>query len=93
MRTLCCSCVSTEQLSEETRRSFLGERTYASDAYLTHLDDQGGNLSGYGETTLRHGSTRITTDEKRRGEEGLHDRRLEQHKVPAFGVLNQCESV
>jgi len=29
----------------------LEKRTYDSDAYLTHLDDQGGNLSGYGETT------------------------------------------
>ena len=29
----------------------LEKRTYDSDAYLTHLDDQGQNLSGYGETT------------------------------------------
>jgi len=71
----------------------LEKRTYDSDAYLTHLDDQGQNLSGYGKTTVRHGSTRITTDEKRPGEEVLNDRRPEEHKVPAFGVLNQCESV
>jgi len=29
----------------------LEKRTYDSDAYLTHLDDQGQNLSGYGRTT------------------------------------------
>jgi len=30
----------------------LEKREYASDAYLTHLDDQGGNLSGYGFDTF-----------------------------------------
>jgi len=30
----------------------LEKRTYASEAYLTHLDDQGENLSGYGYDTF-----------------------------------------
>ena len=33
---------------EQLFRWLLEKRTYDSDAYLTHLDDQGGNLSAYG---------------------------------------------
>jgi len=84
---------SNDRVADTYKGWLLEKRTYASDAYLTHLDDQGGNLSGYGKTTVRHGSTRITADGRRRGEEVLNDRKLEVHNMPAFGVLNQCESV
>jgi len=39
---------SDDRVADTYKGWLLEKREYASDAYLTHLDDQGGNLSGYG---------------------------------------------
>jgi len=42
---------ANDRVADTYKGWLLEKREYASDTYLTHLDDQGGNLSGYGRTT------------------------------------------
>jgi len=43
---------TNDRVADTYKGWLLEKRTYASDAYLTHLDDQGQNLSGYGFDTF-----------------------------------------